>query len=393
MIAWPLIFAYLRLRPFAAALQVMLLALGAATAIALLLFNAQSQTRLARDAVAIDLVIGAKGSALQLVLSNVFHADAPVGNILLSDAEKIIQDPRVKAAQIINLGDSVGGYRLVGAASEIIAFYGAKIAAGETYARPFEAVLGAEAAARLRLAPGAQFISAHGLGDGGGGHDEHAYQVTGVLAKTGTVVDRLVFTPLASVWQAHGDNEQTIAPRAVTAILIQTRTPLAALQMKRDVNETAPVMAARPADEMGRLFALVGVGVDVFRAFAVILITAAALSVFAALLGALQERRSDIALLRAMGATRGSVFAILFGQGLLIAALGAALGLVLGHGAISLLAQMSPQAAGFGLTGAAFAPEEVWVLAGCLAAGALAALLPAVQAYRSDITKTLSEQP
>lgn len=401
MIALPLIFAYFRERPFAAALQALLLALGVATAIALLLFNTQSQSRLARDAQAIDLVIGAKGSGLQLVLSSVFHADTPVGNMLLPDAQRIIQDPRVKAAQIINLGDSVGGYRLVGAAPDIIEFYGAQLATGIAHNAPFEAVMGAEAAARLNLSPGASFVSAHGLGQGGGAHDEHLYKVTGVLAPTGSVIDRLIFTPLASVWQAHGAPEshdqkeqvQIAQTPAVTAILIQTRTPLAALQMKRDVNETAPFMAARPADEMGRLFSLVGLGVEVFRAFALILISAAALSVFAALLGALRERRGDIALLRAMGATRGSVFAILLGQGLIIAAVGGIVGVALGHGAIALLARLSPQAAGFGLTGAAFTPGELWVFCGSLAAGALAALIPAVQAYRTDITKTLSETP
>jgi putative ABC transport system permease protein len=403
-----MILAYLAERPFAAALQVLLLALGAGTACALLLFSTQTEQRLAKDAAGVELVVGSKGSGLQLVLSGVFHADAPLGNIALSQANAIIADPRVRAAEAINLGDNVGSFRMVGAQASILDFYGAQIASGAPYAAPFEAVLGARAAERLALDIGATFVSAHGLGAGGAAHNEKIYTVTGILKPTGTVVDRLAFTPLESVWDSHpsplsakpeasrhdhahgGEHDDN---RAVTAVLIRGKTPIATLQMKREINEKSPVMAARPADEMSRLFSLVGVGVDAFRAFAFVLIGAAALSVFAALLGALRDRRGDIALLRAMGATRTTVFSILFGQGLLIAAVGALLGLALGRAAIEALAAFSPQARDFGLTGAAFVEEEFWIVAGCLLAGALAALIPALQAYRADVIKGLAESP
>jgi putative ABC transport system permease protein len=198
-----LVFAYLRERWFTSLLHLVMLAIGIAAATALLLFSAQANDRLARDARGVDLVVGAKGSPLQLVLSAVFHADVPTGNINAADVERIAKDPLVKRAIPIGLGDALRGHRIVGAPAEIIDFYGAKIGDGRAYAKPFEAVLGARTAERLGLKLGDTFVGAHGLGEGGAEHAEHPYTVVGVLAPTGAVIDRLVLTSLDSVWAVH----------------------------------------------------------------------------------------------------------------------------------------------------------------------------------------------
>jgi putative ABC transport system permease protein len=425
-----LIFAQVRLRPLSFLLHAMMLALGVGAAIALLLFNHQSNQRLTRDAQGIDLVIGAKGSGLQLVLSSVFHADVPTGNIKLAEAEKILADPRVKSGVAVGLGDSVGPFRIVGADANILSLYRANLAEGRAYQKPFEAVIGADVARQLDLAIGETFVGAHGLGAGGGAHDEHPYTIVGILAPAGSVVDRLALTPLESVWEVHAGHGPMAAAKTehnhddhahhdhahhdhaghdhkghdhasprdtanleATAVLVSLRSPLMAVSMKREINQQSAVMAARPADETARLFSLVGVGADVMNGFAITLIIAAALSVFVTLLSALNDRRGDIALLRVMGATRWTVLGVLIGQGLLIAAVGALIGVMLGHGLIAFLAQNSAQAAGFGLSGATFLPSELWVIGAALAAGVLAALIPAILAYRVDIAKTLAEAP
>jgi putative ABC transport system permease protein len=424
-----LIFAYVRERWFTSLLHLLMLAIGIAAATALLLFSAQANDRLARDARGVDLVVGAKGSPLQLVLSAVFHADAPTGNITQADAARIAKDPLVKKAIPVGLGDALRGHRIVGAPAEIIGFYGAKIGKGRAYAAPFEAVLGAQTAARLTLKVGDTFVGAHGLGEGGAEHAEHPYTVVGVLAPTGAVVDRLVLTSLESVWQVHTpvgpmdariggvqgpavakadehDHAPDHAPdhaedeahnhrddREVTAVLVATRSPIGAPRLKRQINQSTDLLAARPAEEATRLFALIGTGIDLIRVFAVILIAAAIASVFATLLAALNARRGEVALLRAMGATRGDVFAVLLGQGLAIGVAGVALGLAGGHGLLNLLAATSEQARDFGVTGLSWHPGEWVILAGGVLAGALAALAPAIAAYRTDIAKTLAEAP
>ncbi|MDX2238048.1 MAG: ABC transporter permease [Hyphomonadaceae bacterium] len=411
MIAARLIFAYLRDRPLSAFLFALLTAIGVAAAAALTLFAAQSEARLTRDARHIDLVVGHKGSPLQLVLSAVFHADVPTGNLPYAEAERLQRDRRVLAAVPIAMGDSVRGVRIIGAPNALFDLYDARITRGRAPQAPFEAALGAQAARQLGLDVGATFVGAHGLGDGGGAHDAHPYRVVGVLSETGAALDRLAVTPHESVWtlhppatagatlqvehhdHAHADDAAPLRdPQSeTTAILVRTRSPLFALSLKQEINAATPYMAARPAEETSRFFALIGQGAAALQAFAALLIAAAALATFATLLTALRAQRGDIALLRVMGATRLTVFAVLLGQGLAIAAFGALIGLALGHGAIEIFARVSPQAQGFGLTGFAFAPEEWIILAGALVAGALAALAPALAAYRTDIARTLSE--
>ncbi|MBU6372212.1 MAG: ABC transporter permease [Alphaproteobacteria bacterium] len=426
--------AQLRERWFANTLHVLMLAIGVAAATALLLFTAQTEDRLSRDARGIDLVVGAKGSPLQLVLSSVFHADVPTGNVSYADYERLTRDPRIQAAIPLGLGDTMGGSRIVGTTPAFLPFYGASVAEGRMFAAPMETVLGAETARRLGARLGQTFPSAHGLGEGGDVHEHGGYVVVGVLAPTGTVLDRLALTSLESVWKVHdvsmpvgnerigglqgpalrppapaplqgdphrhddahdhgapGAPESAMAMKEVTAVLVRTRSPIAGPRLKREINQTTALLAARPADEAARLFSLVGAGAQAFRLFAYVFIAAAALSVFATLLASLTDRRGDIALLRTMGATRLGVFGVLLGQGLVIAGLGVALGLGLGHGLLHAAAQVSAQARGLGITGAMIHPGEIWIVIGGLGAGALAALIPALDAYRTDIAKTLAE--
>lgn len=388
MIAFGLILAFLRDRPLTALLQAVLMAIGVAAATALLLFSAQSERRLARDAQGVDLVIGAKGSPLQLVMAAVFQADTPSGNIPLETVETLRRDPRVARAAAIGLGDAVSGYRIVGADAGYAELQGAALREGRLPQAPMEAALGADVARALHLKTDDTFQGGHGLTNGGETH-EAPYRVVGVFARTGSVRDRTVLTPLESVWAVHGVADN--APREATAVLVKTRTPFAAMALKREINDTTALVAARPADEMARLFTLIGAGADLLRGFALVMIAAAALSVFVALLAALQERRADMALLRAMGATRATVFGVLIGQGVLSAAAGTGLGLALGHGLIEALARLSMQAQGFGLSGGVFDPRELWIAAAGIGAGFLAALPPAISAYRTDVASTLAE--
>jgi putative ABC transport system permease protein len=195
--------AYLRARPLNTLLNIFLLALGVAMIVVLMLFTRQMEERLQRDLKGIDLVVGAKGSPMQLILSSVYHLDIPTGNILLKDAEELRKHPQIKAAIPLALGDSYRGFRIVGTEHAYPNFYGAKLASGALWTKPLEATLGAEVAQTAQLKVGDRFTGAHGLGEGGGEHEEAPYTVVGVLAPTGTVVDRLLLTGVESVWRVH----------------------------------------------------------------------------------------------------------------------------------------------------------------------------------------------
>jgi len=336
-------------------------------------------------------VAGAKGSPMQLVLSAVFHLDAPTGNIPLDAAQALSRHPAVKKAIPLALGDSYHGFRIVGSSKDYPAHYGARLGAGRLWGEPMEAVLGAEVAAKSGLSVGATFAGAHGLGAGGDAHDEEPFKVVGVLAASGTVLDRLVLTSVESVWEVHEHGGRKPERREITALLVQYASPLAAATLPRQVNASAALQAASPAYESARLFRMIGVGVDVMRAFGLVLVLAAGLSVFIALLNALEERRYDLAVMRMLGASRAKLMGLMLLEGVALALLGGLAGVVLGHlctealGAALKAAQQTP------LTGWVWNPQEPWLLALAAAVGVAASLLPAWRAYRADVAQVLAE--
>jgi putative ABC transport system permease protein len=407
--------AYIRARALNAALNLLLLALGVGTIVLLLLFSAQLEDRLSRDARGIDLVIGSKGSPLQLILSSIYHVDFPTGNIPLAEAERWASHPLVAEAIPLALGDSLAGFRIIGTEWAYAGHYDAELAAGRPWEQPFEATLGAAVAERTGLTVGDRFVGSHGLAPGGPEHGEHAYTVVGVLKPSASVLDRVVLTPIESVWLAHGiaahddhgdhadhkdapgSDETSVAvenarPLEITSLLVRYKSPVAAVQLPLLVNRQSALQAASPALESTRLLALVGVGIDTLRAFGLLLIVTAGLSVFIALSNAMQERRYDLAVMRTLGASRRQLFAQPLIEGMLLAGGGALLGLALGHAVAELAGRLVPEARNMGLSGWMWLPEELYVLALALVVGLLAALLPALQAYRTDIAAVLASR-
>ena len=190
----------LRARASSTALNLLLLALGVATLVVIILVSAQLEERLRRDAEGVDVVVGAKGSPMQIVLSSLYQLDVPTGNIRWEEAQRILADPAVKKAIPILLADNYRGFRIVGTNIDYVAHYGAALREGRLWQTPGEAVLGADVAALMHTIVGSTFVAAHGVrGERDVIHEGAPYQVVGVLARTGTVIDRLVLTDMASV--------------------------------------------------------------------------------------------------------------------------------------------------------------------------------------------------
>ncbi len=391
---------YLWSRPLAAGLNVLLLSLGLASLSFVLLASHQIDKAFERDLAGIDVVVGAKGSPMQLILSGVFHIDAPTGNVPLAAVKQLEQHPQVARLIPISLGDSYRGFRIVGSKPDYLTHYSAAFAQGGVWTAPLQAVLGAQVAAQTGLKVGDRFAGSHGLAGGGDSHGQTPYVVSGVLAPGGSVLDRLVLTALESVWQVHEDPASLDAEdrklledeREVTLALIQYRTPLAAVTFPRFVNTTTEMQAAAPALEITRLLNLIGVGTDVLRALAGVLLLTAGLSVFIALWSAVRERRADLALLRMLGAPPRKVAALLLCEALWLALLATVIGVLAGQGLMALLGWML-QLEKSVLLGALSWPAglmAVPVLAAVVAL--LSALLPAYEAYRVHVFELLQSR-
>ena len=462
--------SWLRAQPLNTGLNLLLLSLGMATITLLLLLGSQLQDRLGRDAEGIDLVVGAKGSPMQIILANLYHLDVPTGNIPLREAMELARDPQVGKAIPLALGDNYQGYRIIGSSHDYPAHYGAEISEGRQWRRPMEAVLGAEVAAASGLKVGDHFAGVHGLTDGSGKkHGDHPYTVVGVLTRSRSVVDRLIHTSVESVWKVHEDHDHhahedshghddhpahedehghndhhahgdshghddhpahedehghddhhahgdshghddrpahedehadsdhhehehsTQQDRAITAVLIQYRSPMGAAVLPRQINSQGQLQAAVPAVELTRLMQLLGVGLDTLRVFGLLLILSAGLSMFIALYNNLRERRYDLAVLRSLGASRQRLMNLILLEGVILAMVGTLLGLLGGHLAAELIGQWLPQARQLEMTGWIWLSAEWGLLLFALLLGLAAALIPALEAYRSDIARTLAK--
>ncbi len=395
-LAW----AYLWSRPLAAALNLVLLSLGLASITFLLLVSYQLDKAFERDLQGIDLVVGAKGSPMQLILSGVFHIDVPPGNVSLKAVLELQKHPLVAQVIPLSLGDSFQGFRIVGSSHDYITHYRAQLVQGQLWTQPMQVVLGAIAAHKLGMTVGQTFVGSHGLAAGGHAHRDMVYTVVGVLAPGATVLDRLILTDSASVWQVHEDHgkaqelEQNhlLEKREVTMALLRYKTPLAAMSLPRYVNSSTVMQAAAPALEITRLLSMLGLGTDVLRAFAAVLLLTAGLSVFIALWSAVRERRGDLALLRMLGAPPIKLATLLLLEALWLGLLAAALGLLAGQGMATALGWLLRLDNSLLVGGMVWPSELGLVPAMALAVSLLAALLPAWGAYRVSVLELLQGQ-
>lgn len=391
---------YLWARPLGAALNVLLLSLGLASITFLLLVSHQLSQGFERDLTGIDVVVGAKGSPMQLILSGVLHVDVPPGNVPLQAVQALAKNPLVGKLIPISLGDNFQGFRIVGSSHDYPALYAATLAQGRLWDAPMQAVLGATTAAKLGASLGQSFKGSHGLGGGGHVHGDSAYTVVGILAPSGSVLDRLILTDTASVWQVHEnatalDDEDRRAleeEREVTMALVRYTTPLAAVSFPRFVNTSTEMQAAAPALEITRLLSMLGLGTDVLRAFAGVLLLTAGLSVFIALWSAVRERRGDIALLRMLGAPPTKVAALLLCEALWLGLLASALGLLLGQGFAAALGWFLKLDNSLLIGGMVWPPALAVVPVLALAVSLGAAVLPALSAYRASVLDLLQSR-
>ncbi len=411
MSLWHIAWSYLWNRKLTTVMTVISVALGVALISAVLTLREQTQKRFEEEGQAFDLVVGAKGNALQLVLSTVYFLDSPVGNIARADIEKISKLEDVTAVFPIGMGDSYKDYRIVGTVRELMDFqWGDRrpyaLAGGRYWEKPFEVVVGAGVAEDTGLKLEDTFIGTCGIGQSASAetHEDKPYTVVGIMARSGTPNDRAIFCDIASVWDAHehgaeaddgqGGHEghEHHASEEVTAALVKLATPAVRPEFRKKINSEYNVTAAIPVVEIKKLYdQFLGTAKTVMLAIGYLVVAISSLSILIGLYMAILQRRRDLAIMRALGATRGEIFGAVLIEAFWVTLLGLAVGWTLGALTCKLLGLYLATKLGFHIGAVSLSADLITAYSAVLLMGMVAGILPAWQAYRTDIARDLAE--
>jgi putative ABC transport system permease protein len=384
-------------RKFNSGLNILLVALSTGLISLFMQINDNIQQQFYTNLHGIDMVVGAKGSPLQLVLSVVFHIDTPTGNISLQEAERIKSNRLVKTGIPLSLGDNYRGFRIVGTDEQYPELFGASLVSGRLWQKSFEVTIGQNVARTLGLKLGDLFVGVHGLEGEGHLHEDKPYEVVGIFDQNNSVLDQLILTPTESIWDVHHEHAASEAEshhhnedREITAMLIQFLNPLGMVQLPRYVNENTQMQSAVPSFEIDRLLNFMGIGIDLLVALGFIIMVVAGLSIFISLFSSLKNRKHEMALMRLYGASQIKLLKMVVIEGTLLAVFGAILGLLLSRIAFSFVSNAVKEAYRYDFAMVRIMPEEYALFFMAIFIAFIASLLPAINAFRISIPNTLS---
>ncbi|MGI1663616.1 ABC transporter permease [Palleronia sp. KMU-117] len=356
-----------------------------------------------------DLIVGARTGGVQLLLYSVFRIGNATNNVTWASYQDLIAQPGVDWAVPISLGDSHRQFRVMGTTTGFFERYRYRggrtldFAQGAPMVDLFDAVVGADVAATLGYRLGDAIVVSHGLASFTE-HSDTPFRVSGVLAKTGTPVDRTVIVSLEAIEAIHVDwqggaqrpgdptpveaiRAMDLAPKAITAVLVGVQSPVQIFRLQRWVNDypEEPLLAILPGVALQELWGLVGVAETALFAVSAMVVATALLGMAAMILSGLTERRREMAILRAMGAGPRTVMGLLMGEAVLMALAGAILGLAILYLGLWALRPWLDAAYGLYLPIDPPGRREFQMLAAILAAAAIVSLLPALRAYRMSV--------
>jgi len=363
-----------------------------------------------------DLIVGARTSPVQLMLYAIFRIGEATNNISWDSVEKIARHPLVAWSIPISLGDSHHGFPVVGTSTAYFEHfkYGdgqpLRFAQGRPFAQLFDAVIGAEVAEHLGYRIGDRITLNHGMQDIGlSRHDDKPFVVAGILARTGTPVDRSVHVSLEAIeaihldWQGgarmpglHIPAEQVrkfdLRPKQVTALLVGLKNRIAVFRMQRHINEMRdePLLAILPGVALDQLWQVTGVVERSLLAISALVVLVGLCGLVAVVLAGLNERRRELAILRSVGAQPGSIFLMLVVEGLGLTLAGSALGILLLSAGGALLGPLAQARFGVALPVSVFSVEEIPLLLAVIGVGLLASLAPGWRAYRLSLADGLT---
>ena len=358
-----------------------------------------------------DLIVGARSGSLNLLLYSVFRIGNATNNITWKTYRDIASRPEIAWVVPISLGDSHHGFRVMGTTPDYFGLYhyrhghALEISSGGPFSDLFDAVIGADVARELGYKTGDKIIVAHGLGSVSFiEHDDKPFRVSGILAKTGTPVDRTVHVSLQAIEAIHVDwqsgaripgqsvsaedvRKMNLEPKAITAAFIGLKSKLAAFRLQRAINEypQEPLSAILPGAALQELWGLVGTAESALSAVSAMVVLTALLGMVTMILTTLNERRREMAILRSVGARPLTILSLLVTEAGVLTLCGVVLGTVLLYVALIVLQPFIDRTYGLHIAIDPPTQDQLTILAGIVVAGFVAGLLPALRAYRLSL--------
>jgi putative ABC transport system permease protein len=401
----------LRNRWFTALLTVLAIALSVVLLLGVEKVRTSARQSFADTISGTDLIVGARTGGLQLLLYSVFRIGNATNNITWASYQDIARQPEVAWIVPLSLGDSHRGFRVLGTTQDYFAHYRyrrtheLRFSVGQPFSDLFDAVIGADVAHELGYKVGDPIIVAHGVGSVSFvEHDDKPFRVSGVLAKTGTPVDRTVHVSLEAIEAIHVDWESgaripgqavtadqvrsmDLKPKAVTAALLGLKSKLAAFRLQRAINDYSqePLSAILPGAALQELWGLVGTAETALSAISMMVVVTALLGMVAMIMATLNERRREMAILRSVGARPRTILSLLTAEAAVLILTGVGLGLLLLYAGLLVLQPAIDRTYGLHLAIDPPLMREWVMLAAVAAAGLVAGLIPAVRAYRLSV--------
>ena len=420
-------------KPLNSILSLALLILGIGIISLLLQLNSLIKTQMDNNLKGIDMVVGAKGSPLQLILSAVYHIDSPTGNISVEDAEEIKNNRMVGSSIDLLYGDNYKGYRIVGTEDKFLDLYNAKIKDGKKWNAPFEVVVGAKIYSKLNINLDDELVSSHGLRETGESHVNQPFKVVGLLEPSNSVVDQLIITSPQSIWDLHDEHdhddedheehhddedheehehdhddedhdehehdhddedhdEHEHGDKEITAMLIKFKSPMNIIQFPRQINENTNLQAAVPSYEISRLFKLFGFGIETLTYLAYLIILVSGFSLFINLFNSMRERKYEMALIRTLGASRSQLSVMVIFESLILTISGFLLGLLVSRLGVMFVSSLMEESLNYSLSSLYILNEEFWLLGLSILIGLISSLIPAIQVYKMNISEILADE-
>ena len=403
-------------KPVGTILSIVLLTLAVGIISILIHVNSSIENQMNNNLKGIDMVVGAKGSPLQLILSSVYHVDSPTGNISLADARSITENRMVKNSTKLSFGDNYKGFKIVGTEKSFLELYNCKFENGKVWKESLEAVVGKKASEILDLKLGDEFTSTHGLGDYGESHEDSVFKVVGILEHSGSVADQLILTSLESVWDIHKEhdhddehnhdhddehnhdhddehNHDHDDEKEITSILIKFDSPMNIISFPRYINEETNMQAAVPSYEISRLFKIFGIGFETLTYLAYLIMFVSGLSLFLNLLNSLRERKYEMALIRTIGGTKVQTSLMLFYESIILCVIGFFGGIILSRIGILVTSNLLEESLNYSISIPIFlSSQELVLLIFSISIGIFSCIIPAFSVYKMNISKTLTDE-
>jgi putative ABC transport system permease protein len=452
MSLWKIAWRSIQQRALASALTAFSMAMGVALVVAVIVIHGVIDQSFRRGAQGYDLIVGPKGSPLELVLTAVYHLGGTAGNISYEVYDELVNGQFASDIQVaipICMGDNFKGFRVIGTSSDM--FERLEYLDGRKYEfadgrnfrddAPMEAVIGVTAARKTGLKVGEKFKPIHGSA-ADRGEEHEPFEIVGVLASTGTPNDRAIFVNMEGFYRLHtksvddadrassakaekkGKDKPPAEPPAkgdakaegktgaaghhgheeipdhqkeITAVLVVVNPNMIATRrvaLPKLINKQLEVQAVAPSEQIDRLLEkIIGNVQRILLILAVMIVVVAGIGIMVSIYNSMSDRRHEIAIIRALGARRTTIMVVVLLEAILLALGGGAIGLVLGHGLTGVLAPMIADQTGVSVSPMQFQLSELILIPGLIALATLVGYLPAVVAYRTDVAQSLISSP